>query len=296
MRSSPRRVRAASGLLAASVLTSSAAFGWELTLEAPPSLGAAAQRIRSIDAEQLARILWRAGLELPPTVRVTLVPEDDERARAVPRWIVGQAFGARDVMILPERVASYPYDSLESVVRHEVVHLALFARAGGRPLPRWFHEGVAVSVETGWGFKDDLWLMLAAGSGPAVADVTRLFQSNARPKTAAAYRLAAALVDDLRRRHGAAMPGAIAGRVARGTTFSRAFELETGETPDVAAAEVWAAYRRWTSWLSFVTRRANVWTAILALAFAAYFARRRQRARRRRRWADEDRWGPTGFN
>ena len=108
MRSSPRRVRAASGLLAASVLTSSAAFGWELTLEAPPSLGAAAQRIRSIDAEQLARILWRAGLELPPTVRVTLVPEDDERARAVPRWIVGQAFGARDVMILPERVRPIP--------------------------------------------------------------------------------------------------------------------------------------------------------------------------------------------
>ena len=65
----------------------------------------------------------------------------------MPDWIAGLAFGDRD--IFPVRVLSYPYDSIESVVRHEVVHLALNARAGRGELPRWFHEGVATSVDAG---------------------------------------------------------------------------------------------------------------------------------------------------
>jgi len=266
-----------------------AAVDWELTIDAAPSLAAAASRVRNVDAVQIAQALARAGLELPLAVRVTLVPEEDPIARRMPDWIVGRAFGSRDVLIVPERVAAYPYDSLESVVRHEVVHLALSARADGRPLPRWFHEGVAVSVETGWGFADNLKLLLAAGTDPAVADLTRLFQSDARPETERAYRLAAALVDDVRRRHGAAAPGAIASHVARGVPFARAFELETSETPDEAASHAWATYRRWTTWLPFLTSGAALWTAIMALAFVAFFARLVQRARRRREW-NEDPW------
>jgi hypothetical protein len=275
-------------LLAAIADTAAAAPRWELTIEASPSLAAAASRVQSVDSQLIAQALARAGLELPLAVHVTLIPEEDPLARRMPDWIVARAFGSRDVVIVPQRVAAYPYDSLESVVRHEVVHLALFARADGRPLPRWFHEGVAVSVEAGWGFTDNLKLLLAAGSGPAVADVARLFQSDARPETERAYRLAAALVDDLRRRHGAALPGAIASHVARGTPFVRAFELETGETPDEAAAHAWATYRRWTTWLPFVTSGSALWTAIMALAFVAFFARLVQRARRRREWNDED--------
>lgn len=289
---SPRQPLVGLVLLVALAGTPAAAVEWELTIEASPSLAAAANRVRNVDSEQIAQALARAGLELPLAVHVTLVPEEDPLARRMPGWIVARAFGSRDVLVVPDRVAAYPYDSLESVVRHEVVHLALFARADGRPLPRWFHEGVAVSVEAGWGFTDNLKLLLAAGSGPAVADVTRLFQSDARPETERAYRLAAALVDDVRRRHGATAPGAIAGHVARGMPFARAFELETGETPDEAAAQAWATYRRWTTWLPFVTSGSALWTAIMALAFAAFFTRLLQRARRRRVWNDEDPWDP----
>lgn len=282
-------------VVAAITVTPAAAVDWELTIDAAPSLSAVASRVRNVDADQIAQALARAGLELPLAVRVTLVPEEDPIARRMPDWIVGRAFGSRDVLIIPERVAAYPYDSLESVLRHEVVHLALFERADGRPLPRWFHEGVAVSVEAGWGFTDNLKLLLAAGTDPAVADLTRLFQSDARPETERAYRLAAALVDDMRRRHGAGAPGAIARHVARGVPFARAFELETGETPDEAAALAWATYRRWTTWLPFITSGSALWTAIMALAFVAFFVRLVQRARRRRRldedpWTDEHPW------
>ena len=266
----------------------SAAAEWTLTVVAPVSLEPAAQRIRNLDAQPIADALQHAGLELPPRVHVTLMSEDDPRAGNVPAWFVGLASGVSDIIIFPDRVLSYPYDSLESVMRHEIVHLALNARAGGRPLPRWFHEGVAVSIESGWGGADRLRLTVAGFAGPPLDDVTRLFASDARPDTTEAYLLAAALVDELRRAHGAALPGRVAARVATGVPFASAFEIETGETPALAADRAWRSYRRWTSWMPLATSASALWGLILALAFVAFFVRLSKRTQRRRQWDDED--------
>lgn len=236
----------------------------------------------------LADALRRAGLELPTEIRVTLIAEDDERATAIPDWIVGFASGERDIVIFPERVLSYPYDSIESVLRHEVAHLALSTQAGGKPLPRWFHEGVATSVDSGWRATAQLKLLLAMLARPDIADLTRLFASPSQSDTTQAYLLSALLVHDLRERHGLAIPGAIARRVAAGVPFVEAFRLETGVTPGAAAAEAWAGYRRWTEWVPAITSPSAAWTLILVLALVAFLAQRRRRARSRRRWEDED--------
>ena len=261
----------------------------DLTVEAPASLAPMADRVRNIDRQQLAGVLARAGLRVPPRVHVTLIPEGASRARATPRWIVGEAFGFRNVVIFPARVGPYPYGSLESVVTHEIVHLALSAQAGDGPLPRWFHEGVATSVEQGWGITSQLRLLLATVRDPDLADLGRLFDSETRQENASAYLLAAALVSDVRERHGAAVPGAIVDRVARATLFAHAFELQTGETPDEAAARAWGPYRRWTNYIPVVTSGSALWIGILTLAFVAFLATLRKRARRRRQWDEGER-------
>jgi hypothetical protein len=267
-----------------------AVLALSLVINAPPSLSSAAARIRAIDQQDLGDALARAGLELPADIRVSLVAEDDPEAREAPPWVVGRAFGSREILIFPSRATGYPYDSLESVMRHEVVHLALNVRAGGRPLPRWFHEGVATSVEAGWSVTDQLRLLVASLRDPEIADVSRLFRSDAHSETTLAYLLATVLVDDLRERHGATLPGRVAAHVSRGVPFTRAFVLETGHTPDAAAARAWVAYRRWTNWLPAVTSGSALWTLILLLACLAFIAARRRRAQRRRAWDDEDRY------
>lgn len=266
---------------------SAAAAEWTLTVVAPASLEPAAQRLRTLDAQPVADALRQAGLELPPRVRVTLVPRDDPDARHIPDWFAGFASGVSDIVIFPDRVGSYPYDSLESVMRHELVHLALNARAEERPLPRWFHEGAAVSIESGWRLGDRLSLTVAAATGPPLDDVARLFASDARSDTTEAYLLAAALMDDLRRAHGAALPGRVAARVAAGVPFDSAFERETGETPALAADRAWRSYRRWTTWLPLATSGSALWGLILALAFVAFFVTLSKRSRRRRQWDEE---------
>jgi hypothetical protein len=75
--------------------------------------------------------------------------------------------------------------------------------------------------------------------------------------------------------------------VAAGVPFNRAFELETGETPALAADRAWRSYRRWTTWLPLATSASAVWTLILALAFVAFFVTLSKRARRRRQWDEE---------
>lgn len=257
---------------------------FELSVIAPPGLAGVAARVEAVDHESLARSLSRAGLELPPRVRVTLIANDDPRSRETPSWVSGRAFGTDAIVLYPQRIRSYPYESLDSLVLHEIVHLALSARAAGRPLPRWFHEGVAVSVEAGWGLGSQTRLFLAAARGPAMDDVAMLFESESGPETATAYLLSAALVEDVRRRHGLAVPGAIAARVARGESFDAAFRSHTGETVEEAAARAWTVYRG-IRWLPIFTSSAGLWGGILALAFIAFAVRLRRR--RRKKWEED---------
>lgn len=285
-----RRLGSALALVIALAVPATGAAEWRPEIQAPDSLVGAAERIRRLDASALQSALARAGLDLPPEVRVTLIAEDDPRARSTPAWVAGLAFPPRDIVVFPARITSYPYDSLESVLRHEVAHLALDIAAGGWPLPRWFHEGVAISVDAGWRLTHQARLLFEVAREPAVGDVETLFVSDAQHETARAYLLSAVLVADLRQRHGADLPGAVARRVAAGAPFERAFAIETGDTPDQAATRAWAAYLRWTTWVPALTSASALWLVILAVATAAFVARRRRRARIRRRWQEEERW------
>ena len=260
-------------------------------MQAPPSLAATAERIRSANFDALGEALTRAGLALPSRIDILLIADDDPRAADIPEWIVGLASGPRDVVLFPGRVLSYPYDSLESVVRHEITHLALTMRAGGRPLPRWFHEGVAISVDAGWGMSAQLRLLAALLDDPDIARLGTLFARGTDSESRPASLLSAVLVEDVRRRHGATVPGDIAARIAEGVSFNRAFEMETGETPDAAAARAWAAYRRWTTWVPAMTGASAMWALILIVAFFAYATQMRRRHRRRQQWDEEERFG-----
>ena len=268
------------------ILAAGSVRATELTVS--PSDSVHASKIQAVNLVRLNADLERAGLALPARIDVTLIPERDPRARQVPPWIVGLALEPSDIVIFPDRVLAYPYDSLESVLRHEVAHLALSARADGRTLPRWFHEGVATSVDRQWGVSGQLRLLLEMIGDPGTADLSRLFTSGTQEESVQAYGLSAALVADVQRQAGANAPGAIAASVAAGVPFAEAFSRETGLSPDDAARRAWASYRRWTTWVSIVTSQSAVWGLMLALALAAFVVRARKRARQRWLWDEED--------
>lgn len=277
-------------LLAASVAAQPAeAPGLVVTVDAPPSLDEAAAQVRGLDWYALRYDLARAGLDAPPALRVVLLDEARARALALPPWVVGRAFGPTYVEVVPSRTGRFPYGSLDAVVRHEAAHAALAATAGDRPLPRWFHEGVATSIEGGWGGFDQVRLTLAALTAPELDTVQQLFAAGAQEQSSLAYLLAATVVDDLRSRAGPDVPGAIARRVAEGRPFDEAFAEMTGVTPDEASRRAWSAFRWYTPLLATSASGSAVWAGMLVLAVAAYLARRARRRARRRAWDEEER-------
>ena len=68
------RVLCAAGAIFVHLLAGESAAAVDLAIDAPPELSAAAGRISAVDQAQLAADLRRAGLPLPPRIRVRSWP------------------------------------------------------------------------------------------------------------------------------------------------------------------------------------------------------------------------------
>jgi hypothetical protein len=263
----------------------------ELRMEAPPDLAAVRARLAAIDPEPFSAIAALVGLDDPAgRIRVLLEPEDSPWAHSLPASVAGLAFAEDNLIVLfPNRSPVYPHDTLEDVLRHEVAHVLIGRASGGRDVPRWFHEGLAIAAERPWGLRDRTRLIaeLAFGPRPDLATLDRLFAGDAADRTRA-YSLAAALVRDMLVRYGRRMPGEVLARVARDVPFDVAFAEVAGQPLSVAEAAFWRDQRVWTTWVPLATSATTLWLLVTLLALLAMLILRARRASRRARWAEEE--------
>jgi hypothetical protein len=262
-----------------------------VVIEAPRELDQVRARFESFDFDRLAGIMQLVGLEDPgPPIHVILASERSSYAERVPDWVAGMAFGAAGpVLIFPDRASTYPYETLENVLRHEVAHVLIARAAGGRPVPRWFHEGLAMAAERTWNLEDRTRLVyeLTLSRQTGHAELDRLFAGGRRAQLRA-YALSGALARDLIDRHGASTPGAILGGVAAGASFESAFIRATGTTLAETETAFWRRQRIWTTWVPFLTSTTALWMVVTMLGMYAMRRRRQQRTEQRERWAVEE--------
>jgi hypothetical protein len=261
-----------------------------LVFEAPPALSGEVAGLRWLPPERWEAVTELVGLDAPgPPIRVLLVPEEHPLARRTPRFIQGFAVAEQSVVVLlPERVSSYPYDSASALLTHEVTHVLLARAAGGRPLPRWFQEGVALLAARDWALADRERLLVGGLSGvpPSTAALERAFSGEGYA-TDTAYAIAGALAQELVRRHGRAAVAGIAREVAAGRPFPEAFAAVTGAGLPAFEAAFWRRFRLLYRWVPFLTSGAALWLGVTALAMLAMARRRARDAEIRRRWASE---------
>ncbi len=287
--------QAAGAVLAGSSLVPPAAgavsAGPQLVVEAPPALRQAAARVRAIQPAAFAEVMSLLGLAEPgPPILVRLEPEGAAAARAVPPWIAGFAEpGAATIVLFPARTPSYPNSSLDDLLRHEVAHVLTARAAAGRPLPRWFDEGLAMIAGGTWGANDHARFLLELMVDPGVplAGLDRRFAGNER-QVAGAYAVAGAFVRDLVQQHGAAAPGRILAAAAAGAPFPEAFQAGTGTTLEAAETAFWRRHSL-QRWLPLATSSTTLWLGITLLALYAARRRRLRDAALRAIWEEEDR-------
>lgn len=278
------------GVIAVLWLLAAAPPAVELRIEAPPELAPARARLAAVDTARLADLLTLAGLAEPGLpIPVVLATETSEWARRSSAWTAGLAIGAERIVLFPARSPVYPHDTLEDVLRHEVMHVLIARATNGYAVPRWFNEGLAMYSERPWALEDTTRVAYAFALGPTLTldEIDDLFAGD-RSAQSRAYALAGGLVRTLVADHGRNVAARLLARVATGVRFEEAYVEVTGRTLLAAEARFWEEQRLWKTWLPLVTSTTMLWLMMTLLAM--YVARRRRRARAalHRQWAAEE--------
>ncbi|MFY9826583.1 MAG: hypothetical protein WAM82_34800, partial [Thermoanaerobaculia bacterium] len=262
-----------------------------LVFAAPPRFVSTASHLQASVPPQLGSVLRLTGLADPgPPIRVVLAPEGSPEAGLVPAWVVGYALGEQGlIVLLPERVPRYPDSSLDDVLLHETAHVLVARAAGGRPLPRWFQEGMAMIAGRSWGLDDRtrLTLALLVDRPVSLAALDDRF-AGGQAEVHRAYAIAGSFVRDLLDRYGPGTAPAILAGVARGLSFDDAFSAATGTSLAYAEDSFWDRQTFWYRWVPVLTSSVTLWLLITLLALWAIRHRRRRDAAQRRIWEEEE--------
>jgi len=186
-----------------------------------PSDEALARRV----VEHLEAAYWRIGAALTayPQKPITVVLYTTEQFRDItrlPSWTAG-AYDGR--IRVPIRGAFNQADELDRVLSHEFVH-AVVAMLGGRNVPVWLNEGLAVTYEPG-GSADAERVLQRVTSRPPLAKLHAGFMDLSAADARVAYALSAHAVQRMLDLRGPYAIIALLQDLARGADFASSFGL-----------------------------------------------------------------------
>ncbi len=263
----------------------------QFIFEAPESLAPLASHLESTNPDSLQRIMGLVGLEHPgPAIRVILAPNDSQPARDAPAWMSGYALSQTStIVLLTDRVLTYPNDSLNDVFLHEIGHILAHRAAGGNSLPRWFDEGLAMMTVRSWDFEDRARLVWAMVSGKEISldELNALFVQN-DASVRRAYVLTHAFTLDLLEHTQQDVHKKILAKVKEGLSFSEAFAHVTVMTLSQAEENFWSRQTLWDRWIPVATSSGMVWVTITFLAFWVWRKQRQRNAAIKQQWREDD--------
>ena len=260
----------------------------QLRIEAPASLAADKLRMESMDRSRLGHVVRLVGLEDPgPPIHIQLLSEPSGGVPSVAPWVAG--FARQDnVVIFPSRSPRYPDSTLDDVLRHEVAHALIWRASSGRPIPRWFNEGLAMAAERPRLLdQTQLFAYLASGARLTLRDLDQLFDGGEADQ-ARAYQLSRVLVWDLLREHGEDTGGRILQQIAEGASFETAFTNVIGQSTAAVEADFFRRDSVWATWMPILFSQETLWLVITLLAILAIWRKRKRGAEIRRRWEEEE--------
>jgi len=253
-----------------------------------------AQRVAVVLDREYERVGRGIGYGGDAPVRVFLPTSQEEFERLtqgrIPDWGKGCAFPAHGVVVLQ------PFDEnpagLRQTLAHEVAHVLLHRAAGGKPIPRWFDEGVAMWYALEWGRAHSFRLGMATLLGRLISleeiEGVLSFESG---RAELAYAESFSAVIFLLGRYGGDSVRRITGLMRKGASFEEAMERVTG-IPYGAFLEEWRKHIRGRYHpLVVFTEGPYLWIGITALFLLVYLIRRVRTKRIVREWEEEEEHG-----
>lgn len=270
-------------------------LGW-LELSYPPS---ASERVASIIEEADAfkaeltsffgqPVLSRVTVRVAPTVAdmARLAPPD----APPPEYASGVAYHGMHLVLLsmlaPRGAQAV---DLDEVFRHELVHVALEDALGGRHVPVWFNEGLAISLsgELAMARRKTLWNATLSGTLIPLSELDRSFPRD-NFEASIAYAEAADFMQFLTRKSDRLRFASMVERVREGQPFERA--IADAYSADLRRLEFeWRSdLERRFSVIPILTGGGLVWVGLIGALVLAYVRRRRRTREILERWGREE--------
>jgi len=252
-----------------------------------------AERILEIAVSRGSAVARSAGLsELGPVTIYVASTGDEFRTLTyggVPDWGAGCAFPDRGVIVLRNPVTVPDPLHMEDVVVHEIGHVAAGRVLSGVHVPRWFHEGIAMTLAGEWRLPRSSVLAGASASGGLIPldELAVGFPAGAADAMLA-YSESFYAVRFLMEEAGSATPAEVLFGIAAAGSFEDGVAALSGRTLRVFERDALASFRGRFGWGVFLSRW-NVLFVVLALLLLAGGAVRLARSRRLlREWELEE--------
>lgn len=268
-------------------------FGVPLRLSGPVPAG--------IDTTYLSRQFRRISKSIYPTsvqqarpLALIFYRASDGRRTGIhlPEWGGGGALG-RDTIVIPvDRPSAFYRSDMERIILHEMVHCAIARAWGVLHVPRWFHEGMAMSLSGEIDFDEQVTLSRAIVLRALVPlDSMEYLNRFSHTRARIAYAQCHFAVQFLLSTYGYdLLPELLsASRSTRrfDTACRQVFGLSIQELEALLKKEMARRYRLFF----LLTDYAFLWIGILLLAVVAFIATKQRNRKKRLRMEREERSG-----
>ncbi len=241
-------------------------------------------------------IMADLGLEFEAKTRVYIAPSRAEFQKLQPQqdkspsWASALAYPGLNLILLnsPRAVRGLEQDILLTF-RHELTHIIVGRAFGGRDIPRWLNEGLAMYEAREWDFNRMANMTQGVLTDRLIPlrELTREFPLETQ-RAALAYAQSFYLVSYLLDKKGAADFHEFIREYARGRSFEQVLKQTYGL--DVAALEEeWLAQLRFRfSWLPIIFSTTGVWFVITLIFLISYWRKKRANKLQLAAWKLED--------
>lgn len=240
-------------------------------------------------------------LQIRVSKKVEVVLFSESNYRKIPRfkyepeWAAGEAFpGENSMIIIIERLGTYPDLDAVSVFTHELSHILLHSalQESGIIIPRWFNEGVAMLEARKWGLRDrfELGSSLITGRYIPLESLRESFPDD-RYGASQAYVQSFSFLSFLAERYGERSIYDLISEMKKRKDFDDAFLSVFGEDMKGIEAQWIAKITMWYRWLPVITSSITLWIAITLLFLIGYVRKKSRNAEIMKRWEEEeDHW------
>lgn len=241
------------------------------------------------------------GRQVNDTIRVFIARNrydfDTAAFGGVPDWGVGVAIPRKDYISVLSPVGENFSQPFEEIVRHELAHIAIHKRAGGKLIPRFMDEGFAMMFAHQWSFGDDITVAKARLTGSLyslweIDGVNMLNSAQARIAYAESYLAVKFIIETFGKQ---AFQNLLDG-FGQGKNRDAVFQEVLG-TSFIGFDKMFADHLKNNyHWVMILTDPIILWTGLVLLFLLGFILIRRKNKDIYKKWEEEEKLESTDFD